>query len=99
MRRAPLRAQSHQASRVGVNPARDGCWAALLHFSPRSSWFRSWDSAHVPNRSNDELRLIALDEVSTLFREAKLPLGRPLRADISSRSAGHRVPKSNDSPG
>ena len=30
--------------------------------------------AQVSNRLNDELRLIALDEVSTLFSDPKLPL-------------------------
>lgn len=34
----------------------------------------SGNPAHVSNRLNDELRLIVLDEVSTLFSEPKLPM-------------------------
>ena len=43
-------------------------------------WFTSSDSrilvipAHISNRLNDKIRLIALDEVSTFFREPKLPM-------------------------
>jgi hypothetical protein len=35
---------------------------------------RSFNPAHVSNRLNDELRLIVLDEVSTLFSEPKLAM-------------------------